>query len=541
MRNFVVTVEDLAAMFAVLLPHLDERQRRLSLGAYARMLGHGGGAAVAKAAGVRAATVSAGVTELESGGRPLGRVRKRGGGRKPVTETDPGLVPALLALVAPDPRGDPMSPLRWTAKSACHLAGALAAQGHPVGPKAVAGLLKAEGFSLQANAKTLEGTQSPDRDAQFAYINEQVKDHQAGGQPVVSVDAKKKELVGQYKAAGSEYRPKGDPEPVGTYDFPGDLGKAAPYGVYDPATNTGWVNVGVDHDTAAFAVESLRRWWNGIGKATYPDAARLLVTCDSGGSNSSRARLWKTELAALSAEIGVDITVCHFPPGTSKWNKIEHRLFSHISMNWRGRPLTSHDVIINTIAATTARTGLRVHAQLDTGLYPTGVKISDEQLARVPITRHAWHGDWNYTLHPAPAAGEAPAGAGPAAPAQRSDLTWLHAPALTGLTSTQWDQLLDALTSLHQAQHPSPTRTSGRKPALTLADRVAATLQQQRFATPSTVLADLTGISATAIRNAIRHTKPLLAAAGHTAQPTGITLDTATSTRQYATQHADTQ
>lgn len=467
MREFVVTVEDLAAMFAVLLPHLDERQRRLSLGAHARMLGHGGGVAVAKAAGVRAATVSAGVTELEFGEQPLGRVRKRGGGRKPVTTTDPGLVATLLALVDPEQRGDPMSPLRWTTKSTYHLADTLTKQGHPVSPRVVAALLKAEGFSLQANAKTLEGKQSPDRDAQFSYINEQVKDHQAEGQPVVSVDAKKKELVGRYKAGGAEYRRKGDPEPVDTHDFPGDLGKVAPYGVYDPATNTGWVNVGVDHDTAAFAVESLRRWWNGIGKPTYPDATRLLLTCDSGGSNSSRTRLWKTELAALSAEIGVPITVCHFPPGTSKWNTIEHRLFSHISMNWRGRPLTSHDVIINTIAATTTRTGLAVHAQLDTGSYPTGVKISDEQLALVPITRHPWHGDWNYTLHPAPVqpvlAKSCPAE--PAtAPAQRPDLKWLHTPALTGLTPTQWDQLLDTLTPRTEPNTPTPPAPTDANP-----------------------------------------------------------------------------
>jgi hypothetical protein len=502
------------------------------------MLGHGGGRVVAMAAGVRAATVSAGVTELESGRAPLERVRRRGGGRKPAAETDPGLVPALLALVKPDLRGDPMSPLLWTTKSTYNLSDTLTRQGHPISPNVVSDLLKAQGFSLQANAKTLEGKQSPDRDAQFNYINEHVRAHQGAGQPVVSVDTKKKELVGPYKNNGTEYHRKGEPERVDTHDFPGELGKVAPYGIYDMSANTGWVNVGTDHDTATFAVESVRRWWNSVGTVNYPDATKLLITADSGGSNSSRTRAWKTELAALSAETGLAITVCHFPPGTSKWNAIEHRLFSHISMNWRGRPLTSHDVIINTIAATTTRTGLRVHAQLDTDTYQTGVKISDEQLAGIPITRHEWHGDWNYTLHPTPTD---PRPAEPAtdstptpAPAQRPDLLWLHAPELTGLTPSQWDELINKLAPLHRAQHPKPTRTNGRKPALSLADRTAITLQQQRFATPNRALADLTGISDTAIRKAIKQTQPLLATAGRAAEPTGIKLDTATAAREYA-------
>ena len=537
MGDFVVTVEDLAAKFAVVLPHLDERQRRLVLGAEARMLGRGGGRAVARAAGVREATVSAGVTELESGQAPLGRVRRAGGGRKRAAEVDPGLVPALLALVKPDQRGDPMSPLRWTAKSTYNLADTLTGQGHKVGADVVGDLLRQEGFSLQSNAKTLEGKQSPDRDAQFNYINEQVKDHQGGGQPVVSVDTKKKELVGPYKNNGAEYQPKGEPERVDTHDFPGELGKVAPYGIYDLSENAGWVNVGTDHDTAAFAVESLRRWWRGVGAVNYPDATRLLVTADSGGSNSSRTRAWKTELSALAAETGLAITVCHFPPGTSKWNAIEHRLFSHISMNWRGRPLTSHDVIINTIAATTTRTGLRVHAQLDTGTYPIGIKISDQQLAAIPITRHEWHGDWNYTLHPTPIdslPAEPTTHSEPATPPQRPDLQWLHAAELTGLTPTRWTQLIDELTPVHRAQHPNPTRTNGRKPALTLADRTALTLQQQRFSTPATVLAELTGLSATAIRNAVNQTRRLLDLVDHTTEPTGIKLDTATDIREFA-------
>jgi len=298
-------------------------------------------------------------------------------------------------------RGDPVSPLRWTTKSTRVLAAELTRQGHRVSADTVADLLHEEGFSLQGNAKALEGRQHPDRDAQFRYINEQVKAHQGTGDPVVSVDTKKKELVGAYKNGGRERRPGGEPAKVSTHDFPDpDLGKAIPYGIYDLAANAGWVSVGTDHDTAAFAVESLRRWWQAQGAAAYPRPRRLLVTADAGGSNGYRTRAWKSELAALAAQAGLEITVCHFPPGTSKWNAIEHRLFSHISMNWRGRPLTSHEVIINTIAATTTRTGLKVHAELDTSRYPTGEAISDAQMAALPLDRHNWHGDWNYTLHP---------------------------------------------------------------------------------------------------------------------------------------------
>src|SRR6266536_4915847 len=387
MSRFVVTEESLTAKFEALLPHLDERQRRLLLGAEARMLGHGGGRLVARAAGVREATVSRGVAELESGEEPLGRVRRVGGGRKRLATVDPGLRPALLALVEPEERGDPMSPLRWTTKSTRALAAELTRQGHRVSADTVADLLHEEGFSLQGNAKTLEGRQHPDRDAQFRYLNDQVKAHQGSGDPVVSVDTKKKELVGAYKNGGREWRPKGEPAEVSTHDFPDpDLGKAIPYGVYDLAANAGWVNVGTDHDTAAFAVESLRRWWHAQGGAAYPRARRLLVTADAGGSNGYRARAWKAELASFAAQAGLEITVCHFPPGTSKWNAIGHRLFSHISMNWRGRPLTSHEGTINTIAATTTRTGLKVHAELDTSNNPTGEAISDAQMAALAIS-----------------------------------------------------------------------------------------------------------------------------------------------------------
>jgi hypothetical protein len=325
-----------------------------------------------------------------------------------VTQTDPGLLEALEALVAPQTRGDPESPLRWTTKSTRKLAEELREQGHPVHYSTVAALLSDElGYSLQANAKTIEGKQNPDRDAQFGYINEQVRTHQHAGAPVISVDTKKKELVGQYKNPGREWQPAGNPVRVNTHDFPDtQLGKAVPYGIYDVAANTGWVNVGTDADTAAFAVESIRRWWNTQGSATYPDTGKLLICADAGGSNGYRTRLWKTELAALAHETGLEITVCHLPPGTSKWNKIEHRLFSHISMNWRGRPLTSHEVIVETIAATTTSTGLTVHAELDDDTYPTGIRIPDQQMQTLEtngiLARHTFHGEWNYTLRTHP-------------------------------------------------------------------------------------------------------------------------------------------
>jgi transposase len=399
----------LATRFEVLLPHLNERQQRLALAVEARLLGHGGVRAVAQVAGVSETTVRKGVFELEAGEEPLspGRVRRPGGGRKPATRQDPDLVPALLALVEPDERGDPMSPLRWTTKSLRHLAEELTRQGHPVSAPTVGRLLRREGFSLQANVKTLEGAQHPDRDAQFRYLNQQVKDHQADGEPVVSVDTKKREQLGRLPMAGREWHPKGQPVKVEDHHFfftGPEVEQAIPYGIYDLTRNTGWVNVGVDHDTAVFAVASIRRWWQARGSLDYPQATRLLITADAGGSNGYRYRVWKSELAALAAETGLQVTVCHFPPGTSKWNKIEHRLFSHITFNWRGRPLTSHEVVVKTIAATTTRSGLRVEAALDTGDYPTGVAISKQRFDALPLRRHATHSAWNYTLHPHPAA-----------------------------------------------------------------------------------------------------------------------------------------
>src|ERR671933_828528 len=395
----------LVTRFEVLLPHLNERQQRLALATEARLLGHGGLRAVVEAAGVSATTVRRGISELDSGEDPLpvGRARRPGGGRKPVTAHDPELVAALLRLVEPDERGDPMSPLRWTTKSLRHLAVELTERGHPVSAPTVGHLLRSIGFSLQGTAKTLEGAQHPDRDAQFRYINDQVKEHQADGEPVISVDAKKREQLGRLPMAGQEWHPQGEPVEVEAHRFffsGPEVEQAIPYGIYDLAHNTGWVNVGIDHDTCVFAVESIRRWWRARGHPDYPQASRLLITADAGGSNSYRHHVWKSELAAFAAETGLLITVCHFPPGTSKWNKIEHRLFSSITLNWRGRPLTSHEVVVKTIAATRSNGGLRVEATLDTGDYPTGIAVSKERLRALPLERHATHGDWNYSLRP---------------------------------------------------------------------------------------------------------------------------------------------
>jgi Rhodopirellula transposase DDE domain len=407
----VQTEDALARRLAEIRPHLNERQWRLLLGAEARALGRGGIKLVAEASGADPDTVGRGARELEQGVAPDARVRGEGAGRPPVEDVDPGVVDALRALVDPDSRGDPESPLRWTTKSTTKIADELAKAGHPVSPDTAGRLLKDDGYSLQSNAKTVEGRQHPDRDGQFRHINDEVMAFQAAGDPVISVDCKKKELVGSYKNAGREWQPKGKPEQVNVHDFKGELGKAVPYGVYDLSADTGWVSVGADGDTAQFAVESIRRWWAKVGRDTYPQAHRLLITADSGGSNGARLRLWKVELAKLADEIGVPISVCHLPPGTSKWNKIEHRLFAQISANWRGRPLESHEVIINTIAATTTRSGLKVRAELDTGSYPTGIKISDKemkQLEATSITRHEFHGNWNYTIHPTATRPDAP-------------------------------------------------------------------------------------------------------------------------------------
>ena len=543
-----LTVEALAGLFEEILPHLDERQRRLLMGAEARALGRGGIRAVARAAGVREATVSLGVSELDSGAEPLGRARRPGGGRKRAADRDRGLLPALLALVEPDERGDPVSPLRWTTKSTRKLAAELTGQGHRVGADTVGDLLREEGFSLQGNARTIEGARHPDRDAQFRYISEQAQGHQGSGDPVISVDAKKKEQVGNYANSGREYRPHGRPAAVHDHDFPdpGGLGKVVPYGVYDLAANTGWVNVGTDGDTAAFAVESIRRWWNAAGHVAYPSAGRLLITADGGGSNGYRTRAWKAGLAALAAETGLQITCCHFPPGTSKWNKIEHRLFSHITMNWRGRPLTSHEVIINTIAATTTATGLQVRAELDTGTYPTGVKISNEQMAALPLDRHTWHGDWNYTLRPQPTTPAPPAPPPQPRRAGCGPDTLTH-PALTGISRHDLDALATALTLPFAASQEArlyqqrgrprrgPPTTGSRAPALTLTSQLAITLTHQRLALPRHVLAWFTSTRPETISQAITTITPLLARHPIQAAPAPARLRTPGDLITYAT------
>src|SRR5712691_5153819 len=393
--------ERAARLYGLLRPHLDERQRRLLLGAEALELGRGGIKAVAQATGVHPDTVGRGVREAK--GRPEPRVRAPGGGRKRLAETDPGLGPALMALVEPESRGDPESQLRWTCLSTRNLAGALAKAGHPVSDRTVARLLREQGYSLQGNAKVAEGTQHADRDAQFRYISDRAGEFLAAGDPVVSVDAKKKEKVGNFANGGAEWRPEGQPERVNVHDFPSDaVGKAIPYGTCDLGANTGWVSAGTDHDTSAFAVETLRRWWRAGGPARYPAARRLLICADSGGSNAARARAWKVELARLAAQTGLEITVCHYPPGTSKWNKVEHRLFAQITRNWRGRPLTSHQAVIELIGATTTATGLTVTAELDTSEYPTGLRYTRKQVAALPIGKLDFHPDWNYTVRPEP-------------------------------------------------------------------------------------------------------------------------------------------
>jgi Rhodopirellula transposase DDE domain len=384
---------------------LDERRRRQWAAAEARDVGWGGVSLVARATGLSRPTIRVGLRELElsSNRRALAatRVRLAGGGRRRLTESDPGLLEALERLIDPTTRGDPMSPLRWTCKSTAKLAEELTRLHHPVSDRTVALLLKQGGYSLQANRKMQEGKSHPDRNAQFEYINRQVLSFQKQQQPVISVDTKKKELVGEFKNPGSEWQPKGRPEKVRVHDFPDPkMGKAIPYGVYDLACNEGWVSVGIDHDTAEFACASIQRWWTEMGSARFPRATKLLITADGGGSNSSRNRLWKKSLQGLADQLGITLSVSHFPPGTSKWNKIEHRLFSFITKNWRGRPLTAYEVIVNLIASTTTKTGLQVRAALDPGCYETGIEVSDEELERLRIIRARFHGEWNYTIKP---------------------------------------------------------------------------------------------------------------------------------------------
>jgi len=396
-------IETLRKKFERVSEVLDERGRRVWAAAEAEALGYGGQSIVAKATGLARTTLyREGLRQVsDQGSYPQERIRNMGGGRKKLTEREPMLLSALEALVEPTTRGDPENPLRWTCLSTRQLAAALQKQGYLISRQTVATLLEELGYSLQGNQKTKEGSSHPDRDAQFRYIHGRVEEFQGRGQPVVSVDTKKKELVGDFKNGGKEWRPAGNPEPVRVYDFVDKaLGKANPYGVYDPVANVGWVSVGVDHDTAEFAVETLRRWWDKMGRLRYPTATELLVNADGGGSNGTRVRLWKVALQRLADETGLRITVCHFPPGTSKWNKIEHRMFSYISMNWRGKPLISHEVIVNLIAGTTTHTGLKIEAEIDTNLYPKGLRVTDEELEKINIQKDNFHGEWNYTIIP---------------------------------------------------------------------------------------------------------------------------------------------
>jgi transposase len=540
----------------LVLPELDEKSRRLVLAAVARAAGDGGITAVAKAAGASWQTVADGVAELESGRfAPPGRVRRPGAGRKKLAGTDPGLVPALLALVADSSRGDPGSPLMWTTKSAKRLAGELARQGHRCSPQTAWRLLHEQGFSTQANAKVTEGRRHPDRDAQFRYIAARASEHLAAAQPVISVDAKKKEQVGQYAQAGREWRPGGDPVKVRDHGFDdGQGGHAIPYGVYDVGANTGFVNVGTDHNTAALAVESIRRWWALIGRDAYPGAGRLLVTCDAGGSNGWRNRAWKAGLAQFAQETGLEVTVCHFPPGTSKWNKVEHRLFSQITLNWRGRPLTSHDVIINTIAAVTTSTGLTVTAMLDRNSYPAGAVISDEQMHALEtraLTRHAFHGDWNYTFPPVPrpAPPEPPAPPPAAAAAARAALApvvaALASPELTGLSRAGLAALAAGLElpwaaareqRLHLDRgHPRRARTGPAAPfKYPLETQLLAAVYHHRHGMPYHHIAALLGADHSTIAPAGRAIAALLGPGHPALAPGPARIRTPGDLRQYA-------
>ena len=398
----MIGIEMIAKRYKKIKPLLDERTCRLWAGTESSTIGFGGIATVSKATGLSRNTIVRGQRELEDAESiKFKGVRKSGGGRKKATDKDPKLEGDLLELLEPVTRGDPESPLLWTCKSLRNLSSELKKQGHFVSYRVIGEILDEMGYSLQANRKTLEGSNNEDRDEQFNHINQQVIKFQKENQPVISVDTKKKELVGNFKNNGKEWKPKGRPDEVEIYDFPSQsVGKAIPYGIYDIGKNLGWVSVGIDHDTSTFAVESIRRWWYSMGQQIYPDAVKLLVTADGGGSNGSRVRLWKTEIQKFTNETNMEISICHFPPGTSKWNKIEHRLFSHITQNWRGKPLISHEVIVNLIANTTTRTGLKVKCELDTNKYQKGTKISDKQFAKVNIKREEFHGEWNYVIYP---------------------------------------------------------------------------------------------------------------------------------------------
>ncbi|WP_442817387.1 ISAzo13 family transposase [Streptomyces sp. NBC_01216] len=501
-------------------PYLNERQRRILYGAEARQLGHGGIAAVARAAGVSKGCVSRGLAELDADAQPGGRVRRPGAGRPALADKDPGLVPALLELVEDNTQGDPMRPLTWTTKSLRRLADELAAQGRQVGRDTVAALLKAAGFSLRGNARVLAGTHHPDRDAQFEHLNATVADFLKAGDPVISVDTKKKEQIGLFARPGREWAPPGAPVKVLDHDFPSHAtGTAIPYGTYDLARNTGFVVVGTDHDTAAFAVASLRRWWTEEGRAAYPHAKRLLITADGGGSNSSRAKAWKANLAVLATETGLQISVCHLPPGTSKWNRVEHRLFSFISLNWRARPLTSYETVLNLISATTTRTGLTVTARLDTGSYPTGIEISEQHAAALTIRPYDFHGEWNYTIPPQPGIPDVPLHP----PGPRSHPRTAHTfgaalathPLLTGIERHDLD---DLTTGVRDRLDALPPKERPRHRKMTTENIIWAAVLDQRGLSRS-LISYLFRVGENQMRCLIRQVRPHLEDLGHHSEP----------------------
>ena len=525
MGRFGELIGPLRAKLEAVSPHLNDRQRRLLYGAEARQLGHGGIAAVAEAAGVSTGCVSRGLAELEEDAEPDGRIRRPGAGRPPAAVKDPGLRAALLTLVEDATQGDPIGPLTWTTKSLRHLADELAARGHAVGRDTVAALLKEAGFSLRANARVLAGSSHPDRDAQFRHLNDKVREFLAAGDPVISVDTKKKEQIGLFAQAGKEWAPPGTSVKVLDHDFPSQaVGTAIPYGIYDLGRNTGFVVVGTDHDTAAFAVAALRRWWQEEGRHAHPTARRLLITADGGGSNSSRARAWKANLAVLATGTGLQISVCHLPPGTSKWNKVEHRLFSFISMNRRARPLTSYEVALNLIASTTTATGLRVSARLDENTYPTGIEIDAQHLAALTIEPNDFHGEWNYTIPPqpdVPAVPLQPAGRR-AHPRQAHtfDAALATHPALTGLTRSDLDQLVTEIRELIEALPPD-RRPRHRKPAVE--NIIWATVLDQRGLAVS-LTAHLLRIGENQMRALLQQVRPLLEQHGHHSEPLPVRL-----------------
>jgi Rhodopirellula transposase DDE domain len=544
-----------------LLPMLDERSRRLAMGMAAAAAGKGGTAAVAALTGASWQTVSDGRAELESGrDLPPGRVRRAGGGRKLLEVAGPGLLPALESLIRDAIRGDPMSPLVWTTRSLGHLSGELSAGGHRCSPAGLRLVMRRAGYTLQSNARAQEGRQHPERDGQFRHIAARAREYLAAGDPVISVDAKKKEQVGNYRHDGREWAPAGEPVTVRSHDFPDEGARhAIPYGIYDEAANAGFINVGTDGNTAALATESVRRWWQLAGRDAYPGASRLLVTCDAGGSNGYKNRAWKAGLAALARETGLDIEVCHFPPGTSKWNHIEHRLFCQITLAWRGRPLTGYDVIINTIGQVSTHTGLTARAVLDENTYPTGLKISHEQMTDIEnryLTRCAWHGEWNYTLHPAPVR-QAPPPPGPArtSSARLCSTRDLNHPALTGTSPAGLTALAAALEIPAAARREQRNRIrrgrdrilapgGGRIPRTTITDHLAAILIRQHLGVPHPVIAALLGTSQSTLSHATSRTRQYLTDTGLTlpapAHPPAGPIRTLDDLRDYAARHGIT-